>query len=391
MNSPIYDAAVVGGGLAGCSAAITLAQQGRRVVLFESKHYPHHKVCGEFLSPECARYLHDLGLTPALRALCPPVVHSVAIIAPDGTRWETHLRGVGFSLSRYRLDQALAQQSRCLGVDLHEGATVTRIDGDLNHGFELEARSASGSGSFSAAAVIVASGKRSSLDRALNRSFLRTPQPYTGLKAHFRGAPLPGRVDLYTFPGGYCGLGEVENGLTNVCLLVRTEVIQRVGGVEGVVEWMQAQNPGLKRWFKTAEPVSERWLSISQVPFLPKPAVEGDILIAGDAAGLIAPLTGDGMSMALRGGQMAARYVQRWQADELNAGDLPRLYAAEWKRTFDRRLWLGRRLQACLFQPRLLSLGLRILNRLPAVGQMLVDQTREVAQPGQLAADQLVE
>jgi flavin-dependent dehydrogenase len=140
---------------------------------------------------------------------------------------------------------------------------------------------------------------------------------------------------------------------------------------------MQGQNAALRRWFSGARMVSDRWLSISQVPFLRKSAVEGDILIAGDAAGLIAPLTGDGMSMALRGGQMAALFVNRYLSGELGAVDLPRAYATEWKRAFDRRLWLGRLLQGCIFQPRLLSLGLRILNRTPTLGRYLVDHTRD--------------
>lgn len=377
MNASMYDAAVVGGGLAGCSAAISLAERGRRVVLFESKPYPHHKVCGEFLSPECARYLGELGMTPALRALHPSVVRTVAVIAPDGTRWETHLPGTGLSLSRYRLDQALAERARSLGVDLFAETTVTQIDGDLQSAFRLETRSDSGFRQYSARTVIVAHGKRSSLDRTLSRSFLKTSQPFTALKAHFHGPPLPGRVDLCTFSGGYCGLGQVEDGLTNVCLLVRTDVIRRKGSVETFIEWMQEQNAGLKRWFSGARMVSERWLSISQVPFLRKSAVEGDILIAGDAAGLIAPLTGDGMSMALRGGQMAAAFVHRCLSGELSAANLPGAYASEWRRTFDRRLWLGRLLQACMLQPRLLSSGLRILNRMPTLGRYLVDRTRD--------------
>jgi flavin-dependent dehydrogenase len=123
--------------------------------------------------------------------------------------------------------------------------------------------------------------------------------------------------------------------------------------------------------------VGERWLSISQVPFLRKSAVEGDILIAGDAAGLIAPLTGDGMSMALRGGQMAAAFVSRYLDGELGAGEMPEQYAREWRRAFDRRLWLGQLLQRCMFEPRLLSLGLQVLNRMPVIGRYLVDQTRD--------------
>jgi flavin-dependent dehydrogenase len=372
-----YDVAIIGGGLAGCSAAITLAQHGRRVALFESKGYPHHKVCGEFLSPECLHYLDDLGVTPALRALQPAPVDTVAISAPDGTCWQTHLPGL--SISRYHLDRLLAERARSLGVALHTSSTVTQVDGNMQRTFRLAVRSESGSADFRAKAVIAAHGKRSGLDRSLKRAFLRRPQPFTGLKAHLYGPPLPGRVELHTFPGGYCGLGEVEDGMTNVCLLVRTEVFRRAGDVETFIAWMQTQNPQLGRWFAEARQVSDLWLSISQIPFLRKSVLEGDMLMAGDAAGLITPLTGDGMSMALLGGQMAARLVSLYLAGALTASELRRVYAAEWNRAFRTRLWLGRALQLFMFHPRLLSLGLRALNQMPAFGRYLVYQTRDVA------------
>ncbi|HLU10343.1 MAG TPA: NAD(P)/FAD-dependent oxidoreductase [Oceanobacillus sp.] len=370
-----YDAAIIGGGLAGCSAAITLAQQGKRVVLFESKAYPHHKVCGEFLSPECLHYLDDLGVMPALRSLHPAPVHTVAITTPDGTQWETHLPGL--SVSRYRLDHLLAQRAEALGVEIHTSTTVTRIEGDLHKGFRIQTRP--NTADFRAKTVIAAHGKRSNLDRALNRRFLRKPQPFTGLKAHFYGAPLSGRVELHTFPGGYCGLGEIEDGLTNVCLLVRTEVFRRAGDIDSLVAWMRAQNPQLERWFKSARMVGDGWLSISQIPFLTKRVLEGDILMAGDAAGLITPLTGDGMSMALRGGQMAAQHLSQYLEGRLTAAQLREGYAAEWKHAFRSRLWLGRALQVFMLNPPLLAFGLRVLNRMPRFGRYLVYRTRDVA------------
>lgn len=375
--APRYDVAVIGGGLAGCSAAISLAQRGWRIALFESKAYPHHKVCGEFLSPECADYLDDLGLSEALYALRPRLVTTVAVCAPDGTRWETHLPRHGISVSRYRLDQAMAERARSLGVDVCDQTTVTAVDGDLSAGFRLSGRNRAGVMNVNTRAVIAAYGKRGNLDRALRRRFLQMPQPYTGLKAHFYGPPLAETVELYTFEGGYCGLGEVEDGLTNVCLLVRTDVFQRAGSIEAFVEWMQAQHPALRCWFARARLADERWHSISQVPFVSKPALEGDLLMTGDAAGLIAPLTGDGMSMALHGGQMAAQHMDAFLNGTWSAKAMKRHYARVWSRTFARRLWLGRVLQPCLFQPRLLALGLRVLNRTPSVGRLLVSQTRD--------------
>src|SRR5258708_26418907 len=105
-----------------------------------------------------------------------------------------------------------------------------------------------------------ARGNGSSVDRALNRRFLRKSQPFVGLKAHFRGSRLPGRIELYTFPGGYCGMSEVEGGRVNVCLLVRDSVL-RAGSVLGssdssaldhFIQWIRWQNPNLDNCWSQA-------------------------------------------------------------------------------------------------------------------------------------------
>src|SRR5260370_25775583 len=123
----VYDTAVVGGGPAGCSAAITLAQRGTRVVLLEAKSYPHHKVCGEFLSPECRPILKTLGVMPKLTALHAVPINVACITAPDGTSWETHFAGTALGISRSALDAALAEQARSCGVEVREATTVTGI------------------------------------------------------------------------------------------------------------------------------------------------------------------------------------------------------------------------------------------------------------------------
>ena len=81
---------------------------------------------------------------------------------------------------------------------------------------------------YRARAAIAAHGKRAALDRTLDRPFLRRRQPFVALKAHFRGPALPGRIQLHGFPGGYCGMSEVEEpGQANVCLLAHESVLRR--------------------------------------------------------------------------------------------------------------------------------------------------------------------
>jgi menaquinone-9 beta-reductase len=378
--SEIFDAAIVGGGPAGCSAAITLAERGAHVVLFEAKAYPHDKVCGEFLSPECAHLLDQLGLTSAVSALNPVQIETVHITAPDSTIWKARLPGEAWGLSRSALDAVLAARARERGVDVRENTTVTGIDGDFQAGFRIQMRTASEP--ICARTVIAAHGKRGALDRALSRRFLERPQPFVALKAHFHGPPLPRRIELHTFPGGYCGMSEIENGASNVCFMAHESVFQSVRqnspvNVDDFLQWMQSQNPYLRNWLTQAQPITEPWLSIAQIPFVQKEVVTGDILMAGDAAGLIVPLVGDGIAMALHSGRLAGAHVSRFLAKEWTAETLRQQYASTWRREFTARLRLGRALQVIMLRPHLLALGLRLMSSFPPLGDYLVKHTRD--------------
>ena len=146
---------------------------------------------------------------------------------------------------------------------------------------------------------------------------------------------MPGQIDLHVFRGGYCGMSEVEGGITNVCLLVRQDVFQSAlksshTNVEVFIRWMCHQNTCFRDWFAQAAPVYPEWLSVAQVPFVSKTSVEGDILLAGDAAGMVAPLAGDGMAMALHSGKLAALFMDRYLAAELTAPELKETYARAW-------------------------------------------------------------
>jgi flavin-dependent dehydrogenase len=276
----------------------------------------------------------------------------------------------------------MAQRAQAAGAELRTGQAVTAITGSLADGFKLQ----TGRGSaITARVVIAAHGKRAALDRALGRRFLRRPQPYLALKAHFSGPPLPRRIDLHGFPGGYCGMSEIESGagprLANVCLLVHESVFQRVSRgkpdpIATFTDWMQKQNPRLEAWLSQARRVDDRWLSIAQVPFGPKRPVVSDVLMAGDSAGLIAPLAGDGIAMALRGGQMAAEHSLMLLAGSLSSTQLIRGYARAWQGEFGARLRLGRVLQPLMLRPRLLGPALRLLNAAPALARYLVTHTR---------------
>jgi len=391
----MFDAIIVGGGLAGCSAAITLARLGHRVGLIEAGTYPRPKVCGEFLSPECVAIFAKMGFLDILHQLHPVTIRTVRLTTPRSGEWQGAFAAPALSLSRYALDQALVNYATACGVIVTTGTRVTAIDGGFAEGFTLQTQAATGRAEVRAASVIAAYGKLSALDRVLERDFFaqspldKVPildkgrQPYIGLKQHFRGTPLPEHIDLHVFRGGYCGVSQVEAGRTNVCLMVEQAVFQEVTAgaphaVPRFVEWMSADNPQLGAWLADATPLYADWLSIGQVTLAAKTPLEGDILCVGDAAGMVAPLAGDGMAMALHSGMIAAARLHDYITQKTDAAVTKRLYTEDWRHTFAARLRLGRTLQTLMLHPSLLTPGLRLMRALPGVGNWLITHTRDM-------------
>jgi flavin-dependent dehydrogenase len=141
---------------------------------------------------------------------------------------------------------------------------------------------------------------------------------------------------------------------------------------------MRTQNPRLEDWLSRATPLSDRWLSIAQVPFGPKRAVVNEVFMAGDAAGLVAPLAGDGIAMALRAGQMAADHVLRFLSGADTPENVTGGYTQSWRREFGPRVRLGRLAQTLMLRPRLFGLALRLLNAAPGLGRFFVSHTRDL-------------
>lgn len=111
----LYDAGIVGGGLAGLALSIQLARQGNRVILFEKEKYPFHKVCGEYISLESWDFLIDLGVD-LVGGMKVPIITQLHVSAANGRLVKQKLPLGGFGISRYLLDDTLAKLARANGV-----------------------------------------------------------------------------------------------------------------------------------------------------------------------------------------------------------------------------------------------------------------------------------
>ncbi len=398
-----YDVAIVGGGPAGSAAAIMLARAGCSIVLLEAKPLPHDKLCGEFLSPECKSLFAQLGLADKMMALQPHIIQTANLIADDGTQWTTMLPGEAWGLSRFKMDYALIEAACASGAAVYDAQACVNVNGNLQEGFELAARRAQSNtqDTYQARVVISAHGKRSAMDRTLGRTFLGRAYPLFAMKRHFHRPPVEG-VSLYGFAGGYCGLASIENGVTNLCFLADQRVFRRgalphprqgagarapipVGEGMGVREKSNIQqlfshmgtaNPTLGQWLQRCEMIGDQWLSVGALVFGARGSVHREILLVGDAAGLIAPLAGDGIAMALRSGLMCAAQVQAFLQGTQSAEQLKANYARAWNAEFLPRMRLASLLQSLALRPTFFRACVRLFRRAPRLGDWMVRHTR---------------
>ena len=368
-----FDVVVVGGGVAGSAAAIALAERGRRVLVVEKQRYPAHKVCGEFLSVEVEAALARLGVGAAIRAAGAHPITQTLVTAGDGAAFRASLPGTALGLSRYTLDTLLAARARDAGAVVREGVAVRGVTGDLDRGFVVE----TDAGSFGARVVFGAYGKRSALDRRLARPFLGAKSPFVAFKAHYDGLEIPGTVELHAFEGGYCGLSHVEDGRVNACWIARATALQAAGGrPEDMVERTFAQHPFLARRFAAMHRLTDRFYAVGPVAFTRKGVFDGDVCMIGDAAGMIAPLCGDGMAMALHGAALAVPPAVAFLEGRGTADGFRAAYGRAWHAAFAGRMRLGRWIHYGYVHPVAAGIGLRVLHRLPALGRWVIRQTR---------------
>jgi len=360
------DVWIAGGGLAGLTAAIHLARRGVSVGVIEKHPYPRHKVCGEYLSREVLPYLESLDID--IKALGPHPINRLELTSPSGKSMRCKLPLGGLGLSRFALDAFLAEKAAGAGCQIvRDSVSTIHFTGD-----SFQVRTANGA--YEAAVALGACGKRSSLDAHLQRDFFKMRTPWLAVKAHYDSDFPDGLVGLHHFPGGYAGLSKTETGAVNFCYLAHTKNFSAFGNIENFTANVVCQNPDLARFLKNAKLLFEP-LAISQISFAPKPAVENHVLMLGDMAGVIHPLCGNGMAMAILGAKLAAENVLSLLDGKITREMMETHYARAWQSGFSYRLWAGRRIAAVFRHARLTDLGLQVLSGIPSVLRGIVRST----------------
>ena len=306
---------IAGGGVAGAALGAQLARCGRQVEIVEQSHAMRHKVCGEFLSVEAVTDLEHLGLD--LRALGAVAIHGVRLHARTRIA-ACELPFAAISLSRRVLDEALLGLAAQAGAEVRRGRRVERLEREANG---WRARLTGGEVRRARAAVL-ATGKH---DVAGHRRPRGQQNGLVAFKMYFRLPPaqqrsLDGWVELYLFPGGYAGLQMVEEGRTNLCLVVEGETLRRCGNRwPALLEHLCRASASLTERLDGAQPLLNKPLALSSIPYGMLPAEASDGLWRlGDQAAVIPSFAGDGMAIALESARLACEvYTRGGTAEEL--------------------------------------------------------------------------
>lgn len=361
---------IIGAGLAGLTAALLLRKSGREVTIIEKKQFPFHRVCGEYVSNEVIPFLQSLGLN--VKQFNPSRISRLAISNVSGKSIEQGLDLGGFGLSRYVLDHYLYQQAKAAGVAFIS-AKVNNINFD---GGEFRFDLSSGE-SFNCQVAIAAYGKRSNLDQKLNRSFFYQRSPYLGVKYHIKTDVPDDLIRLDNFEGGYCGTCKIEDDLYNLCYLSVTANLKRAGGIQEMERSVLFKNPHIRRIFENSEFISEKPEVINEISFNKKSLVEEHILFCGDAAGMITPLCGNGMAMAIHSGKLVAECIIEiggaLSLDKRLA--LENRYRSTWNSHFAWRVRKGRFIQSVFLNKHVNDLAFRLLQSSPQLSNRMVRGT----------------
>ena len=365
----MYNVIIIGGGLAGLINAITLARKNWKVLLAERKSYPFHRVCGEYISNEVKPFLQSIDCYP--KHLDCATINRFQLTSTSGKSVEVNLELGGFGISRYKLDNYLAKIATQVGVDLQTDSIVSKVS-FREDSFDVELLDGR---KYNGVVVIGAFGKRSVLDKSLDRDFMKKRSPYVGVKYHVITDMADDIVALHNFKGGYCGISKIENERHNLCYLASRELVKKAGNISTFEQEVLTKNPWLADIFKNSEFLFDQPEVINEISFSAKEPVYDHVLMSGDAAGMIAPLCGNGMAMAIHSAKTCSEIVDGFLKKEMSRNQMELAYSRTWRGLFARRLWLGRNIQKLFGSGGSSDFAVDLLRKSSFISNLIIKQT----------------
>lgn len=359
---------IIGGGLAGLTAGIHLSQKGFAVVVIEKNEYPKHKVCGEYISNEVKPYLESLGIP--IQKATPTSITQLEFSTLYGVSLHQELPLGGFGISRYTLDHMLYQKAIESGCNIIKSSVETCVFEEDQFIVTTQNQE-----KYVAKIVLGAFGKRANLDHYFQRKFIQKQSPWLAVKNHYQGNFPDNVVGLYHFKGGYCGVSKVEKDRINICYITHYKYFKQYKNLEGFEKEVLFKNQKLKHILETSVPVFDKPLTISQISFEKKEPVLTHMLMIGDTAGLIHPLCGNGMAMAIHSAKIASELSIDFLKNKCSRAALESKYTTTWNTNFKARLRMGRNLNAILEQPIPTLFVLHVAVLFPFIIKQIIKRT----------------
>ncbi|MEP6900871.1 MAG: NAD(P)/FAD-dependent oxidoreductase [Actinomycetota bacterium] len=390
---------IVGAGPAGAGLAIRLAEKGFEIVLIERDKFPRHKLCGEFISPECLIHFENLGVLDEMISVGGDRITETVFYAPNGrnvsvpSEWFGNVQGA-LSLSRAAMDFRLLAKARESGAKVLEETQVIGVLFENAGICGVKVKSRSGeTWEITADLTIDATGRANILGKLAEKSRVQSPESgvkkiqnpkskiqnrLVGFKAHLENVHLEkGRCEIYFFRGGYGGLSYVENNLANHCFLIKADVVKEyIGQTNLLIEEVIFANKRAYETMKDAKPVFD-WLAVAVDGFGVKDLNPAKNLFAiGDAAAFIDPFTGSGMLMALESAEILAKILTE---NHFSSVAIAEIYNLQFRQKFQKRLRICALMRRAAFVPNLAKTLISALSLSRPAREILARSTR---QPG---------
>ena len=368
-----FDVSIIGGGLAGLSLSILLAKSGYKIILFEKEKYPFHRVCGEYISLESWKFIEGLGLN--LSQIDLPIIKKLIVSSPNGNFIKANLDTGGFGISRFFIDNELKKIAVEIGVKILE---ATRVN-DVIFNEDSFTITYNG-GKINCPVVSGCFGKRSNLDVKWQRDFIKQKpgklNNYIGVKHHIKTSFPADTIALHNFKNGYCGISKVEGDAYCLCYLTTAQNLKdNNNSIKKMEQNILYKNPFLKKIFLESEFLFLEPVTISQISFDKKHQLENHVLMSGDAAGMITPLCGNGMSMALHSSKIVFECINLFLNKSISRKEMENQYAVKWKKHFESRLNTGRMIQKLFGKVQMTNLFISAVKHFPFLINKMIKAT----------------
>lgn len=342
-----YDLIIVGAGPAGCAAAQQLSGSGLKIAILEKYQFPRDKICGDALSPDVVKQLKLLDPQIAKRfqfekrrSAC----EGLLLYAKDGKALDLKFPRIedsvapSFVMRRMDFDYFLFKSiEEKEDIEIYQNQNIQSIHREAN-GFRLRSQTQE----FTARFLIGADGAQSVVNRSLLNAKMNKAHHVAGLRQYYQGIKgmgTKGQLELHFYPEiapGYFWIFPLSENEANVGIgMISKDIAQKKVNLKKALAELIAEHPQLKERFSAAEAMENPkgfGLPLGSL----KRSCSGDgFLLLGDAAGLIDPLSGEGIGNAIRSGRVAAEHLKKAFALKQFDADFNKAYDRE----IYRRMW----------------------------------------------------